>query len=301
MVKYFDQSFNVLLVYLGKLRTTKVAIKVANTKMSQDEFIREANFQLAIPPHPNIVQLLGISIDGPQPLVVLEYCNEGSLDKVLFEGDRLRTPAEQIALAEAIARGIDHLHQNNIVHRDLAVRNILLHKGEPKISDFGMSRKLKEVSQVGKTAATIGPLRWMAPEALGKQLYSTKSDVWSFGMILFEVVAHEEPHEHDNLISVAISIRDEGFAPSIPDTVLQYFVKRCRCAGKWIRMSDLQCLESRKKNVGKTATNIRWMAPESIGARNYSKKTDIWTFGRFCTILLPERSLMLAKTCRLQC
>ncbi len=206
-----------LLVFLGKLRTTKVAIKVANTKLPQDEFIREANFQLAIPPHPNIVQLLGISIDGPQPLVILEYCNEGSLDTILFKTEKLRSPAEQIALAEAIARGIDHLHQNNIVHRDLAVRNILLHHGEPKISDFGMSRKLKEVSQVGKTATTIGPLRWMAPEALGKQLYSTKSDVWSFGMILFEIVAHEEPHVHEDLISVAIKIRDEGYVPNIPN------------------------------------------------------------------------------------
>jgi predicted Ser/Thr protein kinase len=205
-------------VFLGKLRTTKVAIKVANAHIPKDEFIREANFQLAIPPHPNIVQLLGVSVDGPQPLVVLEYCNEGSLDKVLFETKALSTPAEQIALADAIARGIDHLHQNNIVHRDLAVRNILLHRGEPKISDFGMSRKLKEASQVGKTATTIGPLRWMSPEALGQQLYSTKSDVWSFGLILCEIVTHEEPHQHEDLINVAIKIRDEAFTPAIPES-----------------------------------------------------------------------------------
>ncbi len=217
-------------MYLGKLRTTKVAIKVANTKLSQEEFIREANFQLSIPPHPNIVQLLGVSIDGPQPLVVLEYCNEGSLDNVLFDTDKIKTPAEQIALAEAIARGVDHLHQNNIVHRDLAARNILVHRGEPKISDFGMSRKLKEVSQVGKTAASIGPLRWMAPEALGEQLYSTKSDVWSFGMILYEIVAHQEPHVSEDLIGIAIKIRDKGYTPIIPNDcppVLRQVMQMC--------------------------------------------------------------------------
>ncbi len=191
---------------------------MANSTIPQEEFIREANFQAAIPPHPNVVQLLGVSIDGPLPLVVLEYCNEGSLDNVLFNTDKLSSPAEQIALAEAIARGIDHLHQNNIVHRDLAVRNILLHHGEPKISDFGMSRKLKELSEVGKTATNIGPLRWMAPEALGKRLYSTKSDVWSFGMLLYEIVARKEPHETEEVIDVAIKIRDEAYTPTIPES-----------------------------------------------------------------------------------
>lgn len=215
---------------MGKLRTTKVAVKVANTNIPQEEFIREANFQLAIPPHPNIVQLLGISVDGPQPLVVLEYCNEGSLDKLLFETAQLKTPAEQIALAEAIARGLDHLHQNNIVHRDLAVRNVLLHHGEPKISDFGMSRKLKEVSQVGKTATNIGPIRWMAPESLGKQLYSTKSDVWTFGLVLWEIVARQEPHANDDLFTVGVQIRDEGYTPAVPEScppVLQQIMQMC--------------------------------------------------------------------------
>jgi tRNA A-37 threonylcarbamoyl transferase component Bud32 len=217
-------------VYLGKLRTTKVAVKVANTKISQEDFVKEASFQLAIHPHPNIVQLLGISVDGPQPLVVLEYCNEGSLDKLLFETDKLSTPTEQIALAEAIARGLDHLHQNNIVHRDLAVRNVLLHHGEPKISDFGMSRKLKEASQVGKTAANIGPIRWMAPEALGKQLYSTKSDVWTFGLVLYEIVARQEPHASDDLFNVGLKIRDEGYTPEVPKTcppVLHQIMQMC--------------------------------------------------------------------------
>lgn len=214
---WFQLTVFPYLVYLGKLRTTKVAVKVANTNISQEEFIREANFQLAIPPHPNIVQLLGISIDGPQPLVVLEYCNEGSLDKLLFETEKNWTEAEQINLAAAIARGLDHLHQNNIVHRDLAVRNILLHHGEPKISDFGMSRKLKEASQTGKTATNIGPIRWMSPEALAKQTYSTKSDVWTFGIMLSEIVARKEPHGDEDLINVAVKIRDQGYTPSIPE------------------------------------------------------------------------------------
>ncbi len=105
--KKFVFDFNAfIVVYLGKLITTKVAfVKVANTDISQEEFIREANIQLPIP-HPNIVQSLGISVNGPQPLMVLEYCNKGSLDRILFETDGMKLPAEQIALAEGIARGL---------------------------------------------------------------------------------------------------------------------------------------------------------------------------------------------------
>lgn len=216
-------------VYVGKYRTTKVAVKVANCNIPQEEFLQEARFQLDIPPHPNIVQLLGVSIDGPQPLVVLEYCNEGSLDR-LFDSDEQVSRSLQFKLAAAIARGLHHLHENNIVHRDLAARNVLIHNAEPKISDFGMSRKLKEASQVGKTASNIGPIRWMAPESLSDQSYSTKSDVWTFGIVLYEITARQEPHITESLLTVGTKIRDEGFTPLVPEdcpTLLQEIMQMC--------------------------------------------------------------------------
>jgi hypothetical protein len=201
-------------VYLGTWQATKVAIKVGNSNVSNDQFMEEAELQMNIPPHPNIVQLLGISMDGPQPLVVLEYCNEGSLDKLLFETNKSISPIE---LASDIARGLLHLHANNIVHRDLAVRNILMHRGVPKISDFGLSRKLKEEAQTGKTASNIGPIRWMAPESIAAKHYSKSSDVWMFGIILYELVARTEPHHEEDMIDIAVKIRDTGFHPTIPE------------------------------------------------------------------------------------
>jgi hypothetical protein len=214
-------------VYLGTWQATKVAIKVGNSNVSNDQFLEEAELQMNIPPHPNIVQLLGISMDGPQPLVVLEYCDEGSLDRLLFDTNKSISPIE---LASDIAKGLLHLHANNIVHRDLAVRNILMHRGVPKISDFGLSRKLKEEAQTGKTASNIGPIRWMAPESIAAKHYSKSSDVWMFGIILYELVARTEPHHEEDMIDIAVKIRDTGFHPTIPEkcpSAMKEVMKMC--------------------------------------------------------------------------
>jgi serine/threonine protein kinase len=106
------------------------------------------------------VQTFGVSLDGPNPCIVLEFCGGGSLDKLLEKKTGNNIDKRQIAMK--IAYGLLHLHQNNIVHRDLAARNILLaNDGTPKISDFGMSRVIKDSAASGKTKATVIPLRWM--------------------------------------------------------------------------------------------------------------------------------------------
>lgn len=141
-------------------------------------------FFSGLPPHPNVVQTFGISVDGPLPYIVLEFCGGGSLDTKLFDDGVSFSLEEKVRLIKGIARGLLHLHNHNIVHRDLAARNILLTvNNEPKISDFGMSRLLKEESQKGQTKNNFGPIRWMAPESIRDLSYSTKSDVWSFGII----------------------------------------------------------------------------------------------------------------------
>jgi serine/threonine protein kinase len=136
-----------------------------------------------LPPHPNIVHMYGVSIDGPELVLILEYCDGGSLDKALFSRGRRIADEHKIRVVRGIAAGVYHLHKHNIVHRDLAARNILLtSRGDPKISDFGMSRIL-EKEEHGKTKSNIGPVFWMAPESIEKQVYSKKSDVWTFGIV----------------------------------------------------------------------------------------------------------------------
>jgi len=88
-----------------------------------------------LPLHPNVVQVFGVSLDGPQPVIVLEYCNGGSLDKLLCDSKVKLNEEYKIQLVRGIAAGLFHLYKHNIVHRDLAARNILLaNSNEPKIS-----------------------------------------------------------------------------------------------------------------------------------------------------------------------
>ncbi len=124
-------------------------------------------------PHPNVVQMLGVSSDGPYPVMILEFCDGGSLDTKLFQTSQELNTADQLAMVSSIAKGLYHLHKNQIVHRDMAARNILLNFNQPKISDFGLSRLVND-TQKGTTRSNVGPIRWMAPESLKNQTYSTK-------------------------------------------------------------------------------------------------------------------------------
>jgi serine/threonine protein kinase len=172
-----------------------------------------------LPPHPNVIQMFGICELEQELVLVLEYCNGGSLDHLLFYDQRRLsiTNDQKMELVQGIARGVLHLHKHNIVHRDLAARNILLaSSGIPKLSDFGTSRIL-EKSDYGQTKTNIGPVCWMAPESIALKAYSKKSDVWSFGIVVYEIVAQCEPHKDRNILEVAVAIRDRGLTPKIPD------------------------------------------------------------------------------------
>ncbi len=207
-------------------------------------------FLSGITPHPNLVQTFGVSLDGPNPCIILEYCGGGSLDQ-LFQSDVGLTNEKRLEYALKIGYGLLHLHSRNIVHRDLAARNILLtNDGQPKISDFGMSRIVQEEAAKGRTKTNFGPIRWMAPESLKDRSYSLKSDVWSFGIIresnnllkwlivliffyvitVHELVTGKEPHEDADQLEIALKIRDKGETPQIPadcDPALKECMEMC--------------------------------------------------------------------------
>jgi predicted Ser/Thr protein kinase len=213
-------------VFLGEWQMTQVALKVSGMT-SSEEFIREAQLLINLRPHPNVVQILGVSTDGLNVVMIMEYCDGGSLDHLVKNEISMQT---KIKYLSGIAKGVYHLHKNNIIHRDLAARNILLSRGEPKISDFGMSRKVQEAASHGQTRSTIGPLRWMAPESLKSSQYSSKSDVWSFGILCWEVLLGEEPHLNSDPLAIGIEIRDRGHTPTIPEDInpdLAQLMKDC--------------------------------------------------------------------------
>jgi serine/threonine protein kinase len=124
----------------------------------------------------------------------------------------------KLKLAMDICSGMAHLHSENIIHRDLATRNVLLADNSTgKIADFGMSRALEGTSGGAQTLSSIGPVKWMSPEALNERKYSVFSDVWSFGVTLWEMWAREEPFAHLDATQAAIRIARDNLTLQRPE------------------------------------------------------------------------------------
>lgn len=150
------------MVFKGKWRGSNVAIKQSNV-LSVDEaalqaFKREALLMLQLQPHPNCVQMLGISLDNTNVYVVMELCSRGSLDALLKAGGV--SLERKLNIIAGIAAGMWNLHHNGVVHRDLAARNILLDQADvAKVSDFGMARLIDQFERQGTTNSNVGPIR----------------------------------------------------------------------------------------------------------------------------------------------
>jgi len=204
-------------VYKGRWEGVQVAIKVCSTveQKQLNEFITEAKLMLNLRPHPFVLQILGISVDGPYPAMILEFCDGGSLDKLVYSNAPI-SYNQVYNIMKGIALGMHHLHKSRIIHRDLATRNILLSKTmDPKIGDFGLSRFL-HVSDVQQTQNNAIPIRWMAPESLSNQTYSVASDVWSWGILCSEILNSEQPLNDLDLFTAGTKIAQSGLTPKLP-------------------------------------------------------------------------------------
>ncbi|EDS26736.1 basic fibroblast growth factor receptor 1 [Culex quinquefasciatus] len=177
--------------------STPVAVKMLKEGHTDDDFknlVNELEIMKTIGKHPNIISLLGCCIEDGPLYVIVEYARHGNLKDFLkshrFEGDCGNTMKnvintyQLISFASQIAFGMEHLESINVIHRDLAARNILIGEGHiMKISDFGLALSSYSLISRGKL-----PMRWMAPESLEYRLFSSKSDVWSYGVLCWEIM-----------------------------------------------------------------------------------------------------------------
>ena len=138
-----------------------------------------------------------------------------------------------VQMAAQVAAGIAHLHRENVVHRDLAARNVLVDQHyNLRVGDFGFARVLSDPVDVGVTSSNVGPVRWMAPQCLRRRQYSTASDVWAFGVLLYEMVTRgREPWEGMGLMEVGSKVLGgETLQPYLPrdtDPVLADIAIEC--------------------------------------------------------------------------
>ncbi|XP_026996982.1 ephrin type-A receptor 5 [Tachysurus fulvidraco] len=168
-------------------------LKAGYTEKQRRDFLAEASIMGQFD-HPNIIHLEGVVTKSKPVMIITEYMENGSLDSFLKKNDGQFTVIQLVGMLRGIASGMRYLSDMGYVHRDLAARNILVNSNLVcKVSDFGLSRVLEDDPEAAYT--TRGgkiPIRWTAPEAISYRKFTSASDVWSYGIVMWEVMSYGE-------------------------------------------------------------------------------------------------------------
>ncbi|XP_053929992.1 mitogen-activated protein kinase kinase kinase 13 isoform X1 [Cuculus canorus] len=196
-------------VFLGKFRAEEVAIKKVRDQNETDiKHLRKLK-------HPNIIAFKGVCTQAPCYCIIMEYCAHGQLYEVLRAGRKV-TPRLLVDWSTGIASGMNYLHLHKIIHRDLKSPNVLVtHTDAVKISDFGTSKELSDKSTKMSFAGTVA---WMAPEVIRNEPVSEKVDIWSFGVVLWELLTGEIPYKDVDSSAIIWGVGSNSLHLPVPST-----------------------------------------------------------------------------------
>ncbi|KAF1770435.1 hypothetical protein GCK72_002253 [Caenorhabditis remanei] len=203
--KLGEGAFGEVRVGKMKIKTTKKMVEVAVkmlknsdvvTREQVSELLHEARV-MRIMDHKNVLRSYGIAVVREPLYLMTELCACGALREYLDENKDTVTLAEKLSFVLGAARGVEYLHSQRTIHRDLAVRNILLSEDKtPKVSDFGLAKVTDRYEMKEKCKI---PVRYLAPETLEIFIFTPKTDVFSFGCVIWEIYENgHQPHDGKN-------------------------------------------------------------------------------------------------------
>ncbi|KAF5181116.1 Serine/threonine-protein kinase STY46 [Thalictrum thalictroides] len=218
-------------LYHGAYLGTNVAVKVLKSEHLNEalpvEFAQEVMI-LSKVRHRNVVRFIGACAKLSHLCIVTEYMPGGSLYDYLHRLHNVLELPLLLKFAIDVCNGMEYLHQNDIIHRDLKTANLLMDtENVVKVADFGVARFQ---SQGGKMTAETGTYRWMAPEVLNHRPYNQKADVFSFAIVLWELTTAKIPYEKKSPLQAALGVINEGLRPDLPNNVnprISDLMQRC--------------------------------------------------------------------------
>lgn len=272
---------------LDTILNREVAIKVLKSDMSSDpvsleRFRREANASTKLS-HPNIVDIYDVGEDGDQHYIVMEYVKGFTL-KQLIQRRGAIPPREAVWMCKQLAGALMEAHKNNLIHRDIKSQNVLIkNDGTIKLADFGIAI-LNNSMQLTSKNSVLGSVHYLAPELAKGSQASMQSDIYSLGIVFYELLTGDVPFKGDTPVQIALMhvknpLPDvRKFNPSIPQSVVNVLNKATaknindRYSNIALMIKDLNsCLDESRINE----KPIEFNSPKEIKNYNISSNAKV--------------------------
>uniref|UniRef100_A0A8C9ZL02 receptor protein-tyrosine kinase n=1 Tax=Sander lucioperca TaxID=283035 RepID=A0A8C9ZL02_SANLU len=281
------------------------SLKAGYSDKQRRDFLSEASIMGQFD-HPNIIRLEGVVTRCKPLMIITEYMENGSLDAFLRKHDGQFTVIQLVGMLRGIASGMKYLSDMSYVHRDLAARNILVNSNLVcKVSDFGLSRVLEDDPEVAYTTREATgtylspggkiPIRWTAPEAITYRKFTSASDVWSYGIVMWEVVSYGERPYWDMNNQDVIKAIEEGYrlpAPMDCPVVLHQLMLDCWERERAERPTFSQILNMLDKLIRNPGTLRR-----TGGDRPTATLLESELGSEVCVSVLPEVCVPVSSVC----